>query len=279
MSFTIDGAPTTAINQGASSISATLNTTLSDDIIVAFVHLNNNGTRTVTSVTGAGLTWALRSTLQWSDVGSSLTSRMEMWWAYAAAPASGSVTVNFNASAAAASFQMLAVNGCVDFADPWDADGPITNVNNTSTTNAVTIPGLETAATHTLGMIFFASSQTAWPVFASSPYAVQGTTSEGAGFPAWSYTETQTAAYTTAQAPSTQGGGSGLFSNWGAIFDALVGSGTLELNATLDDATISATFSSTATLSLTATLDDATLVATLDETAGAASGIALLLGL
>lgn len=220
MSLTIDGSGATATSSGAvSSLSATISTTNTNDIVLAFVHLEkpSGGAVTVSGVSGGGLTWALRKQFAFGT-----DNDIEIWWAAAsAALTSQSITATFTGAIDDASLQLIAVSGVASLVTPWDANGSLpatfaeVNVANPSVTISTT-----SAVTMVLGFRGnpTPSGATAWSGF-TALYSTTG--SAGA---LWSYTNSEYETFSSAQSGITVGWtvGAGNASG-GFVFDVLVG--------------------------------------------------------
>ncbi|WP_395407959.1 hypothetical protein ACHMW6_15470 [Pseudoduganella sp. UC29_106] len=103
----------------ASSGTVTLTTTQTNDIIIIVAYCENPGSAapTVTSVTGGGLTFALRCRSNGSSHGN-----LEVWWALApSALSSVTFTVNYTGTFDDATFLAYGVHGC-NTAAPWDSN-------------------------------------------------------------------------------------------------------------------------------------------------------------
>ncbi len=101
-------------------------TSLTDDVLVIAAVTQDAGAITVSTVSGCGLSYALRKRASTTSVclnGSinPCTLNEEMWWAHAAGTLSScTVTVNFSGTASQAGIGWMAVNGTADPTSPWD---------------------------------------------------------------------------------------------------------------------------------------------------------------
>ena len=135
----------------ASSGSVTLSTINPNDIIVVAVFDENvsSPSRTVSSVTASGLTFAKRSSITGTGPGQFATTwdDMEVWWALASSPLSNEViTVNLSGSIDDASIAAFGVVGA-NTSSPWDSASPTTNYNTSSSPQ----PGTITISTNNAG--------------------------------------------------------------------------------------------------------------------------------
>lgn len=121
MALTIDGSGATAIASGTSSVAATITTPSTNDIIIAFIHCESTSVaRTVSGVSGGGLTWALRK--RWTNP-SGPWSNIESWWAAAASPLTAqTITATFSGAIDDCSLQLAAVHGVLNLVGPWDVN-------------------------------------------------------------------------------------------------------------------------------------------------------------
>ncbi len=136
--FAIDGWQTAQVT-GGSSPSVTLTTTLTNDIIVLCI-FNENGTtvpaniRTVSSVSGGGLTWASRAGYSRTN---NNTGRPEIWWAFAASALSAvTITATLSGTTDDSSLVAFGVNGCYT-ATPWDGNGAVPAYASPTLANSV----------------------------------------------------------------------------------------------------------------------------------------------
>jgi hypothetical protein len=129
--ITLDGSAK-AGSASVSSISASLTTTKTNDIIVAYVFGSSSTARTVSSVTATGLTFTKRSGTTHNSAGT-LKNVIEVWWAVAPTAATRTITANFSGVCSDdAMLWVFGVNGA-DTSNPWD-----TNVSLPSITTDVT---------------------------------------------------------------------------------------------------------------------------------------------
>lgn len=152
MTLALDGK---ANNNGTTSatLAATLTTTLTDDIIVAIVEMHSNSlTSTVSGVSGAGLTWARRSSVTYAVAnfaGDLLTH--EVWWAHAPSALSAQVITASFANIGSAAYQTITVfgvNGC-SVATPWDSNVSLPASANSATATQTTALTVSTTNTNT----------------------------------------------------------------------------------------------------------------------------------
>ena len=148
MTLALDGTPNgKASSTGA--IAVTLTTSQSNDVIVMIVDTETASPgvyRTVTGISGGGLTWYNRSSQQWNG-STSLSRRREIWWAIAASPLSA-VTFTATMSGGTDTYATIgfAVSGA-NTASPWDTNGslPANVTDQTGSSTTPTVTGLSTS--------------------------------------------------------------------------------------------------------------------------------------
>ena len=107
--------------RGANNVAGptvTLTTAQTDYILLLAAYNENTGSaaRTVTSVTSAGLTWALRRRSN-----ASTTGGLEVWWAHGTGALSSYViTVNFSGTYDICGLGVMVVTGCASPTAPFD---------------------------------------------------------------------------------------------------------------------------------------------------------------
>lgn len=136
MALTLDGsAKGTATT--ASTATATLTTSLTNDVIIAFVEASHPSTTpTISSVSGAGLTWTKRKTFSFTFTANTASKMIvEEWWAPAASALSSQViTVTAGATLDHVSIITFGVNGVANINDPFDPNGGLTVTYNSPDT-------------------------------------------------------------------------------------------------------------------------------------------------
>ena len=184
--LTVDGS-TTGSFTSANSGSATLTTTMTNDIIVVTVANENtaNGVlRTVSSVTSTGLSFAHRST---ASINSSPYSDTEVWWAYAPGVlSSATITVTLTGSIDDASIVAFGVNGA-NTASPWDPNVSLPKTATGTSSGNPTVSAVSTTSANDMLL------------------GLNGDTLAGAGTPS---VETAGSGYTLIKT-QVNGGGSG----------------------------------------------------------------------
>lgn len=119
MALQVDGHVAASFTGGTSN-SVTLTTTMTNDIIVvlAFVEANHVALRTVSSVSGGGLTWQKRGG---HNDGSSVD--FEYWWALSPSAQGGGMAITVTLTGVPDDWTLVAfgVNGC-NTASPWDTN-------------------------------------------------------------------------------------------------------------------------------------------------------------
>lgn len=209
MSLTIDGHAAVAGSQGGgTSFPVTLTTTQNNDIIVVMLYTETgtgNPSRTVTGVSGGGLTWHQRTDFSVSSNGGNIG----VWWALASAPLSA-VTITATTSASLDDYVLIAfgVNGC-NLTAPWDTNVslPAATGGNASTwTNTI-----NTTQPHDLILCFGGHVQNSIPTgpagFTLIDSASTNAAALDAGAGAW-YLSVSSAQTSRAVSIITGGGGS-----------------------------------------------------------------------
>src|SRR5215469_16508618 len=129
----VDGSAVTGTHTGGgAAVTAGLTTTSANDIIVVVSSVEGRTVTTpnVTSVTGGGLTFSLRSRNN-LDTGGASTGNpsCEVWWALASSPLSSSAfTVNYASTYDDAAVIAFGVSGCNTSA-PWDSNVSLPKVS------------------------------------------------------------------------------------------------------------------------------------------------------
>jgi len=111
---------------GGSTATIQISTSLANDIVVLEIYQQNglNAAPTVASVSGGGLTWAKRSSVQDPNA-SHVQPRMEVWWALATTPLSAvNVTVTLAATTGTWALNIFGVPG-LNTSSPWDPNSSL----------------------------------------------------------------------------------------------------------------------------------------------------------
>jgi hypothetical protein len=131
--------------------SATITTALANELIVAFVLMNNQDggpARTVSSISGGGLTWTKRkATTPWSDAQFSFQNNIEIWTAKASsALSSQTITATLSGNSSFANIFLLGIAN-LNFSNPFDSNASIPAIAsfNSGTTSA---PNLTLSTDH-----------------------------------------------------------------------------------------------------------------------------------
>jgi hypothetical protein len=148
MTLALDGTPNGhASTTGNKDI--TLTTSNSNDVIIMIIDTETASPgvyRTVTGISGGGLTWQKRSSQQWNG-STSRSRRREIWWAVAPSPLSA-VTFTATLSGLVDTYATLgfAVSGANTSA-PWDTNGslPAQVVDQTGSSTTPTVTGVSTS--------------------------------------------------------------------------------------------------------------------------------------
>lgn len=156
MAIAVEGTNTATSRSG--TLTVNLTTSGTNRIGLLFVNVENTslGTRTVTSVTTSGLTWAKISGTAYGD--SSDEGDAEIWWAYIPAANTYSVATIFSGTYDDAIANVLAVSGLLDFTNPFDPNGALPAIS-THNVNTATAPAgaLSTTDANTIAFSFVAS--------------------------------------------------------------------------------------------------------------------------
>lgn len=131
-------------NNTSTSVGVATTTSNSNDVIIAIAICNNtvaggNAACGVTSVSGCGLTWALR--IANDDGAGSMLETVEEWYAIAASPLSAcTITAAYSGGPSAARIIVWGINGA-NTTTPFDTNGsvPATSRATTATTLSETV--------------------------------------------------------------------------------------------------------------------------------------------
>lgn len=153
---------------GSNMGTITLTTTGTNTIVVlCVINENNGGTqRTVTGVSGGGLTWASRSQVTGADTWISF----DTWWALAASPlTSTTITYTLSGTTDDACVVAFGVNGSSNTSAPWDTNVGLPFSANGGGTS-VSVSGVSTTTANTF-MISFAGDGTSTGSHTYTPVA------------------------------------------------------------------------------------------------------------
>jgi hypothetical protein len=140
--LSIDGTPALGSSSGSATVTCTLTTSLTNDIVIIYVHINH-ATVSVSNITG-GLTWALRKRFTGNSVGE------EVWWALAATAQSAvTFTVNLSGTPTNSDAGCFAINGA-NTSTPWDVNGSLPATGTASSASAPTVTGVSTTNANTM---------------------------------------------------------------------------------------------------------------------------------
>lgn len=161
MTLALDGhAAASGSVSGTGTISATLTTTSTDDVIIACIYNeaqgHTAGPHDVSGVTGGGLTWTQRS----KETSTAFNgSSMEVWWAHApSALSSTSITATFSGTTDDASIIVFGVSGANTSA-PFDTDVSLPAKTQATASSIPSISGV--SVTSAASLVFGAAgSQT-----------------------------------------------------------------------------------------------------------------------
>ena len=181
MAWSLDGSNSAVFggSRGADGV-VTLTTSLADDIIILQISTETDTlpAQTVASVSGGGLTWALRKRLAWTNSSDSTPNNHEIWWAHAPAPLAGvTITATMTGTIDDGTVTAFGVNGSSHFTNPWDGNaslpGTATNLTGTDP-GTQTVTGISTNAASGIMLEFICSDAQANFVPESSPLSFTG---------------------------------------------------------------------------------------------------------
>lgn len=160
MALAINGTPGGHVdNSGtATTVAASVTTTVADTIVIAVIsayHIQSGGTaKTVTGVSGGGLTWARRSAQSIPTTNGSILVSTEVWWAHATgALTAQSITATFDSAPNQRSEMMVfGVSGSNHLSAPWDVNGGLPATTH-STGTGLTNPSASITTTSTSSML------------------------------------------------------------------------------------------------------------------------------
>jgi flagellin-like protein len=165
LTLAIDGTTTSEFST-ATAATFGISTTDSNDIIVVLVtneDTTNHVLRTVSSVTGTGLSFAKRSG---GTIGTSPYSDAEVWWAVAASPLNTEdITVTLSGATDDCSIVAFGVNGA-NTASPWDPNVSVPAVATATTASIPSVSGVSTSNAHDMVLGFtgvLSSADAAFP--------------------------------------------------------------------------------------------------------------------
>jgi hypothetical protein len=219
-----------AIGQGTNVASFTIpsvHTSQTDYILVAAIyneHAAAGAAATVSSVTSAGVTWALRKRSN-----SSTTGGLELWWAHGTGTLAGyTVTVNMTGAYDDAIAVLTVVSGCAVPAAPFDINASLPAAQSAPTNSWTPVfTGISTSSTDDL-LLFITGAITGGGTPASGFTRIIGASNGGGTWNAVCALDGR--GVTAVQSAATFTHGSALTNAFGAvisgeaIFDALAGS-------------------------------------------------------
>jgi hypothetical protein len=167
MALAIHGTPVNTHDTSgtATTIAASITTSVSNTIIIAVVAGYNSlvgGTlKTVSGVSGGGLTWAKRSgqSMHTTSGSTNLDVGLEVWWAKATGTLTAqSITATFNAAPnQRCDILVFAVSGSNNLSAPWDINASIpTSAQSSGNTLSLPSRGITTSATNSMLLGFLA---------------------------------------------------------------------------------------------------------------------------
>jgi hypothetical protein len=157
----------------------TFSTILSNDLVVliAYSELNTGASPTVSSVSGASLTWNLRVRSNASTHGN-----LEVWWAIAATPLTGAtITASYTGNFDDATLCVFAING-VNTSTPWDANASLPAKQSYTATATPSFSSISTNSTNALAL-FAVGTANNWATPGTVPtgYAALATANNAGG--------------------------------------------------------------------------------------------------
>lgn len=225
----LDGAGATNAATSVSSIAATITTSNSNDIILAFVHAVSTGAAgsaaTVTGVADGLLTWARRGSIYFGA--SAPYNTLELWWAAATNPVSSlTVTASLSETIDACSIQLIAVSGCESLTNPWDTSTFLPATFGTTTNIGAPQLQITTVNSNTMLLGLFATYSNTGTVYPGSQTGFKGlydTTIQGTNY-SETLSEYQYASGMLINPTYVSFGGIPWTTpDWVVLFDALVG--------------------------------------------------------
>jgi hypothetical protein len=204
---------------GAASGSVSLTTANSNDVIVVMVGINGfvSPGNSVSSVSAPGLTFSRRTAFTNPD-GYII---LEIWWAPAASPFNGSITVNL---ASSSNFTVMAIGvaNSPNYTSPWDASSPATGSGAAGTS-----PSIAYTPTNSNDFIigFGGTSGTSVDTLSAGPgFTLIDTLSDPLAFPQTLVTIDEYQVVSGTPSSVTVSFNSALSYEWALIGDALNGS-------------------------------------------------------
>lgn len=196
MALAIDGTPVTGIISGAATntvVSGALTTSNTDDVIVAFIGVNNGSVAQVrvSSVAGGGLTWTKRASQEFLSGGIFQYIDYEIWWAPAASALTAqAITATLSANSRSATIQVFAVSGA-NTSSPFSPASTSFKTNTTITTDTpqTTITTLDADTLIFAGVFDGGSTPQTWTTQAS--FTTIGTVAGFSGAPNFQSADTQ----------------------------------------------------------------------------------------
>lgn len=136
MALALDGTTKTGSISGAATntvASAAFTNSVANSIIIALISVNNSTLRTVSSISGGGLTWTKRTSSSGTQSTFDIID-LEIWWALAATALSAQViTATLSGTAVGATIGVFAVSGA-DTTTPFDVDASLPGILQNFTT-------------------------------------------------------------------------------------------------------------------------------------------------
>jgi hypothetical protein len=159
VALAIHGTPahTADVTGTISSVSASVTTTVPTVLVAVIANLEQTASggaiRTVTGVSGGGLTWTKRKSL--GDTVSNIFMGLEVWWANATGSLTAqSITATFNLTPnQACDILVFAVSGSPTPSAPWDSNVLVPCTNSHMATSGSTSPTQNGTVTSTTSML------------------------------------------------------------------------------------------------------------------------------
>jgi hypothetical protein len=151
---------------GVTSVTTSITTTLTDDILVLRITSEGASAVSVTSISDvAGLTWHKKQAVALTGGTSGFTPNLniEMWWAHSAATLTGdNITANFSSTCDCVNLSVDAFNGCTDFNHPFDgnAQALVTQSNQTGVASNADLTPVSANKTDLMLLYHFADGNT-----------------------------------------------------------------------------------------------------------------------
>jgi hypothetical protein len=217
MTLAVEGAATAIFSSTATPAAINITTSGADRIVVVVVqNEKSTGAPTVSSVTAAGLTFALRK----QYINLSGQNDLEVWWAYASAQQTAkAITVTLSGATDDSNIAVFAVSGVTNFAAPWDANPALPVVNSSLSASPATVPGVYTNNANCMVFGFWGNYANTTATVGSGYTSVA--TSHNAGGARFSNLLVEKQLFSSIQSNITVATAAANGADWGMIADAI----------------------------------------------------------